>query len=68
MNQFSEPLPADDTDVKIRYRHAVRYLMLQRIAEFQALKHHGYFPCARSLLLIDISSRLGELGGLVGEW
>ncbi|ARM00528.1 hypothetical protein BOC59_11140 [Burkholderia pseudomallei] len=68
MTQFSEPLPADDTDSKIRFRHAVRYVMFQQIAELRALKLLGYFPWACFALRIDVSSRLNTLGGLAGEW
>ncbi|KVD81701.1 hypothetical protein WS62_24270 [Burkholderia sp. ABCPW 14] len=68
MTQFSEQLPADDTNSEIRYRNAVRYVMCQQIAELRALKLHGHFPWASCALRIDVCSRLEELGGLAGEW
>ncbi|ARK97286.1 hypothetical protein [Burkholderia pseudomallei] len=68
MNQFYEPLPAGDTDLAIRYRNAVRYVMFQQIAELRALKLHGHFPWARFALRSDVISSLDTLGDLAGEW
>lgn len=68
MNQFSEPLPADDTDSDIRYRRAIRYVMFEQIAELRALKLHACFPWARAALRCDVCSHLNALNGLAGEW
>lgn len=68
MTQFSEPLPADDTEAEIRYRYAVRYVMFEQIAELRALKVPACFPWARVLLRSEVISRLNALNGLAGEW
>ncbi|AIO65703.1 MULTISPECIES: hypothetical protein [pseudomallei group] len=68
MTQFSEHLLPSDTDAAIRYRHGVRYLLFQQIAELRALKRHGFFPWAHAALWIEIRSRLNALGGIAGEW